>query len=276
MSDRPLFFDTTNGNPEYGEAEHDALIAEIVGEGVLPGRGQEFAASVSGRTVTIGTGTMALDGKLKPNRAPVQFTIPVPVNGPTGHRIVMRRTSNGVSLQLLSSNDGVSALPAKATTRGSTFDGELWNISATSGAVTLTDARSYAHAGSRVSDAMLDVGKLSIPRRQGGSETDWGSGGTTVYPVSGSPIFLPGVTLVDEAGAIQFASGTYFKDVAVSFPVPFPKPPFVLVGSVCSGVGDEMWQAEARSRTVNGFTLRVLMDRLDGNATHIPWFALAL
>lgn len=120
-------------------------------EGVAPGYLNSLVGSSTGaNNCRIGTGGAMVDGKPYWNTANVDTVIPSAVGGGNTRidRIVLRAdwTAQTVRITKIAGTDAASpTAPAVTTTSGTTYDIKLYQVLVnTSGAITLTDERSFA------------------------------------------------------------------------------------------------------------------------------------
>ncbi len=242
MAEASMFWttgSTGDGASPYTQAQIFAwLLRTFVNapatEGILKGYANELAPSGTASPVAIATGAAMVNGIPYENTAAVNVAVPMPVIGKTGHRIVLRASwaAQTVRVVLLSSSDGVAAIPAATQTPGTTYDLTLATLTITTGGViTLTDARGYLHpnikvATQNVDDDAIDDTKVGnrVPqlyRRQGGSATNWSTPGTSDY--------TPGaVRMQCGSTTVTINAGSYSKTQSVNLPVAFSNPPLVL------------------------------------------------
>jgi hypothetical protein len=145
-------------------------------QGVIPDYpktgSKELAAAASGTTVNVSPGAAVVYGFPYESTATEGIVVPTPTIGTTGHRIVLRAdwTARTVRLALISSSNGVSALPALTQNAGTTWEIAIYSLTITTGGViTLTDVRGWLHANTRVSTAMLDDGAVATAKLADGS-----------------------------------------------------------------------------------------------------------
>lgn len=243
MAQRSILWTTgTTGDGTSAYTESDVIswlrrsfIYDPANEGVHVGVGGDLAPSVAGQVVTIAPGGGYVYGFPYESTANEPFTVPQPVIGTTGHRIILRGdwSTKLVRLALLSSNDGVPTPPALTQTAGTKWEISLCSISITTGGVvTLTDTRAYLHYNGRVATRNLDDGLVTtvklandsvddtkvgarVPQyvaRQGGNATDWGIAGTTNY-TPGAIRMQSGVIVWTGASASSGAQG-------ITLPIP--------------------------------------------------------
>jgi len=108
---------------------------------------QNLTATVSGTNVLLAPGAAVVYGIPYWSDDTETIPIPVPVVGTTGHRVVVRAdyVAQTVRLALLSSADGVSALPALTQTLNTTWEIPLYGVQITTGgSLILSDQRVYA------------------------------------------------------------------------------------------------------------------------------------
>lgn len=179
MTQSSIFWPTSgvgDGASQYTDAQLFAwlrrtLVRTIASEGVHAGYANELAVTGVGSPLAIDIGAALVDGIPYENTASVAQVVPTPSVGTTGHRVVLRANwaAQTVRVALISSTDGVAAIPAMTQTPGTTYDIPLATLTITTGGViTVTDARSYLHYTTRVNTAMIDDGAVTpikIPDR---------------------------------------------------------------------------------------------------------------
>jgi hypothetical protein len=211
MAQYSMFF-TTNGIGDgvaYTDTQHFAWLQSTFGDGICTGRANELDTEVSSGNILVKTGAAYVGGAFYESNTTVTVTIPTPSIGTTGYRIVVRKdmTTQTTRLTLLSSSDGVSAIPA-VTQTSSIWDFSICTLTKTTGGVvTLTDTRRYIRA--------------YYTRRVGGDETNWTVPGTDQY-ILGNLRIQAGVVEIELTGATQYATGSS------SFPVMFSGKPLVI------------------------------------------------
>lgn len=166
-------FWTTNGTGDGAAAYTQAqvtewlrkfLLADPAGEGVIPGVGGDLAVTGTSSPVAVAAGAALVYGFPAWSSASENVTVPTPVIGTTGHRIVLRAnwSAQTVRVERISSSDGVAAFPALTQTAGTTWEISLATLTITTGGIiTVTDARQYAHFNTKLSGANLD--SASVP-----------------------------------------------------------------------------------------------------------------
>lgn len=212
MSQKSLFWTTGaggDGASAYTQADlfgwlKHTFTADPATEAVHPDWGGGLAVSGTASPVSVATGAALVAGIPFESDAAVTFTVSTPTLGTTGHRIVLRAdySAKTVRLALLSSSNGVAAIPAVTQVANTTWEVGIASLTITTGGViTITDTRGYLHYRTRVNTAMLDDGNVTtaklandsvddtkvgarVPQfiaRQGGNASDWSAGGTTNY-----------------------------------------------------------------------------------------------
>lgn len=203
--------------------------------------------------------------------------VPTPAVGTTGHRIVLRASwaARTVRVVLLSSTDGVSAIPALTQIAGTTWEISLATLTiTTAGVIALADARAYAAINADVRNDSVDDTKAGarVPqfyRRQGGNATDWWSPGATTY--------TPGAVRM-QAGQVQVVipAGQQATEAVVTFPVAYSGIPLVFVThwELTSSTG-KWGTVAAIAVSPNGMTtINIHASRPEGQATtatHTMW-----
>lgn len=209
------------------------FIKDPASEGVLKGYANGLAPSGSSSPVAIATGAAMVYGFPYENTTSVNVAIPTPVIGTTGHRIVLRAnwTAQTVRITLISSSDGVAAIPAATQSAGATWDVTLATLTITTGGViTLTDAREYIRPNLDVDDAVVGERVPQFHRRQGGSATGWDTYGSTTY--------TPGKVRM-QAGTchVTIDDGDTIGTATVTFPTAFSERPIVMA-TLYIGLGE--------------------------------------
>jgi hypothetical protein len=260
MAEYSMFFTTNDigDGTAYTAAQHFAWLQSTFGDGVCTGRNLELDAEVSSGNVLIKTGAAYVGGAFYENTANVTVTIPTPSIDTTGHRIVVRKNSASQTtrITLLSSSDGVFAIPAI------TQDSTNWDFSVctltktTAGVVTVTDTRRYI--------------RPYYTKRVGGSATDWTVEGIDSYILGDLRINI-GVMQVELDGATQYATATE------SFPIAFSDKPLVIanVTKKVVPVADETTMAVVNAETTaTGVSIDVRDFATTGTRTYnIAWYA---
>lgn len=171
MPEKSIYWTTGgagDGAATYTQAELFAFfrrmfIGNAATEFVLDGFANNLAVSGTASPVVVATGAAIVNGIPYESDTPVNVTVPTPLVGTTGHRVILRANyaARTVRIALKSSSDGVSALPALTQTDGTTWEVGLASLTITTGGViTLTDTRGFARFRSRVSTAMLDLASI--------------------------------------------------------------------------------------------------------------------
>lgn len=153
-----------DGSAAYTQDEATRLFRSLVGGDpaynyVLPGVDNELQVTGSSSPVSINTGAAFVYGFFYWNDSIVTKTIPTPVIGTTGHRIILRAdfAARTVRIAVLSSNDGVATPPALTQTPGSIYEVSLATLTITTGGViTLIDTRGFLYMATKVGTSMLD------------------------------------------------------------------------------------------------------------------------
>jgi hypothetical protein len=153
MAERAFPFTTTGsgGNTEaYTEAQtaefFQSLFTQDATYGVLRDYLNELVVSTSSGNIAVATGSAFVKGYWYLNNTSKSITVATPTLGTTGYRVILRLdyTANTITAEVLSSSDGVSALPA-LTQNSSIWEETLTTFTKTTGGVvTLTDARTFA------------------------------------------------------------------------------------------------------------------------------------
>jgi hypothetical protein len=257
------------------------FISDQTTEGVLLGYANQLAPSGSSSPVTIGTGAAIVYGFPYDNTAAVSVTIPTPAIGTTGHRIVLRVnwTAQTVRIALKSSADGVASIPALTQSAGVTWEISLATLTITTGgAITLTDARGFAHPNLKVGTDNIDDGAVDdtkvgnrVPqfiRRQGDNASDWSYWGTTTY-TPGSVRMQAGAVL------IQIPSGYSSASSNVTLPTAFSAKPvvFTSVHGEDGAIG-EIISIEVTAVTASGFTLTAYSTGTSELDVYAFWLAI--
>jgi hypothetical protein len=254
-----------------------------------------LAVSGTASPLTLATGAACVYGYLHFCTTAGDLTVVTPVVGTTGGHVVLRAdwTAQTVRAVAVRNTDGVAATPSLTQTASTTWEIRLATFSInTSGVITVTDARSFAHFNSQAAAANIDdsavttakindsavttvklndgavttakitdsnvttakiadtnvtTGKIAndavddtkagdrVPqfyRRQGGSASNWSTGGTSTQ--------TPGATRM-QAGVITVGSvaGSGSGSGSVTFPTAFSDVPLLIVkgNAEMAGVG---------------------------------------
>ncbi len=308
MAESSIFWttgSTGDGASPYTQAQIFAwLLRTFVNapatEGILKGYANELAPSGTASPVAIATGAAMVYGIPYENTAVVNVAVPTPVIGTTGRRIVLRASwaAQTVRVVLLSSSDGVAAIPAATQTPGTTYDHTLATLTITTGGViTLTDTRGYLHPNIKVATQNIDDNAITnakmadnavgtaeliadavddtkvgnrVPqmyRRVGGSATGWGAAGATTY--------TPGAVRMQAGVAtVTISDGQTFNEVIVNFPVTFGQQPIVLATLQAMGEGDEMIELSTEAAVDN---VGLIVRRAGTSGAHlltVQWLAI--
>lgn len=173
MAERSMPWTTTgSGNATaYTESQTVQFFGSLFHQdqswGVLRDYLNELTPSVSSGNIAIATGAAMIQGYWYLNDASKTITVTTPSIGTTGYRVVLRITfaSDTIEAVLLSSSDGVSALPA-LTQNTTIWEESICSFTKTTGGVvTLTDTRQFAQYATnhvkRNGDTMTGVLNLS-------------------------------------------------------------------------------------------------------------------
>lgn len=212
-------------------------------EFVVAGALNELATTGATSPVSMATGYAVVDGIPYKNDAAKDIAIATPVIGTTGHRIVLTADwpAQEVRQELLSSADGVAAIPAMTQTSGTDYDVSVCTLVITVGGdITVTDTRGFCHFGTDIETGMIETGAVTLAkmavdsvddskagnriiqmhRRQGGNGASWIAPGTTTY--------TPGMVRM-QVGAIQWTGGSAASGTqAVTYPTAFSEIPIVI------------------------------------------------
>lgn len=305
MAEKSLFFDTNgtgDGATTYTETDMFNWLRRTFSDGVQEGVDSELAVTGTSSPVQVAAGAAYVYGSPYWNDASLNVAISTPVVGTTGHRIVLRKnwTAQTVRVTLLSSSDGVSAIPAATQSAGTTWDITLATLTITTGGViTLTDARPFATINARVGtdnisanavtnvkildntitaakivdgdnsglDADLLKGMdIETIRRQGGNATNWGTAGTTNYSPTAFRI---------QTGKVNVTfSNTTFATSTVTFPVAFSGTPIV-VATLQNNFGPEKLFFSHGTPTTTTVALTAVTEDIQITGTYaIDWIAI--
>lgn len=129
-------------------------------ECVVAGALNELAVTGATSPVSMATGYAVVDGTAYKNDAAKDVAVATPVVGTTGHRVVLRASwgaTQTTRVALLSSADGVAAIPAATQTSGTLYEVSLATLTITTGgAITVTDTRGFCHFGTDIETAMIE------------------------------------------------------------------------------------------------------------------------
>jgi hypothetical protein len=165
--------ETGDGTSPYTQAQVNAwlrrsFVNNPVVEGVIPDYpktgGKELAVTGTASPVAVAPGAAWVYGFPYESTASETITVPTPVGGTTGHRVVLRAnwTTQQVRLALISSANGNAAIPALTQNPGTIWEIPLASLTITTGGViTITDQRGFVHLNTRVSAAMMDANAVS-------------------------------------------------------------------------------------------------------------------
>lgn len=288
---------TGDGASTYTSAQlvewlRSTFLADPAAQGVLSGVGSSFAVTGTATPLTVGSGMAYVYGFPCWDNSAASVTVPTPVVGTTGHRVVLRATwsTQQVRVALKSSTDGIATPPALTQTAGTTWEVSLATLTVTTGGViTVTDTRQFAHFNTKVSAGMLDAGAalsnlgftpwysgndgdgsgldadkvagvdIAPIRRQGGDATNWSSVGTTNYAPP---------TQITQCGAVNTNSGP----ATVTFPVAFSAPP-VVVATVAAQT-NAFVQVHTVTATQASFRVMLNSGSLPSGIVPITWIAI--
>ncbi len=158
MTERSMFWsDGIGDGGPYSEDQlrllYDALAgAEDANRGVLVSQGNELDPSSTGNNnIRMATGRAVVDGTLYENDAILDIVTLSPVTGTTGRRLILLKSwpSRVVRAGIISSADGVGAIPALVQVDGSAWMIPIASFTITTGGVigALTDEREFGGAG---------------------------------------------------------------------------------------------------------------------------------
>jgi hypothetical protein len=160
-----------------------SFLGDASTEGVLKGYAGALAVSGTSSPISVAAGAAVVNGIPYESDSAVSVTVPTPLIGTTGHRVVLRAdyAAKTVRIALLSSSDGVASPPAVTQADGTTWEVSLATLTITTGGViTVTDTRSYAHFRTGVNTAMLDD--------QAVTSTKLGAGAVTEFAIAGGSV----------------------------------------------------------------------------------------
>lgn len=114
------------------------------------------------------------------------------------------------------------------------------------------------------------VNKLSLAARQGGSATDWSSGGGTDYTPA-TAIIQCGVSYTDSADSNNTPDG-YVGSVTVTFPVAFSNKPVV----IATGKSSNNWIFDISISSVSStqVVFRLATNHAGADAGTVNWLAI--
>lgn len=225
MAEFSLFHTTStsgDGASAYTQAQLLAWLrrtftATPATEGVLKNYANGLAVSGSATPLTVATGAAVVDGFPYENDTAVSLAVPTPTVGTTGKRVVLRAdyVAHTVRIALISSADGVSAFPALTQNAGVTWEISLATLSVTTtGVITVTDARSFAHFSTQVNLAMIDDGVIDATKINASA-----AGNGLSHSGTNLAVNVDGVTLELAADALQIKNDA-IDDLKVGNRVP--------------------------------------------------------
>ena len=142
-------------------------------ECVVAGALNELAVTGTTSPVSMATGYAVVDGTAYKNDAAKDVAVGTPVVGTTGHRVVLRASwgaTQETRVALLSSADGVAAIPSPTQTSGTLYEVSLATLTITTGgAITVTDDRGFCHFGTDISLGMMDANSVDSDQYVDGS-----------------------------------------------------------------------------------------------------------
>ena len=264
--------------------------------GVLKGVDNELAVSGTSSPLSVGTGAAVVYGKLYQNTSAVNLNVTTPVVGTTGGHVVLQLdwVAQTVRLVATRNTDGVSSTPSLTQNTSTYWEIRLATFTInTSGVITVTDARAYAHFSqttataniedsavttAKINDAAVTTAKINnaavttaklatdsvddtiagnrvavLARRQGGDATDWVSAGTTNYTPTGVRI---------QCGSISVPSGV---TTTVTFPVAFSGRPLVFA---------TVWTSDASVGVINSTATQCQLAQNTGGTRVMFWLAI--
>lgn len=238
-------------------------------EGVIKGFLNELVVTnPSGDTIRMASGSAIVDGKFYENDANADIT----VSGDGTYRAVLQKSwaSQTVRFAVLS---GASV----TQTDGVTWEIKLADVVRNGGFFTLTDQRVYTHFNTLVSSTMLDdasvtdnkvgAGIPTLPRRFGGSATDWNVSGSTGRTVGKSQIMV-GMTSVSILDTNSSVSGSVTFDA-------FQYEPLGFVQADTDGVTDDDYNVIITSITTTTIGFKVYRPGTSGTETvRVHWMAI--
>ena len=182
MAQDSIFW-TTNGSgdgaDEYTQDDVTNWLLRSFGDGVLYGYGGNLAIGTLSTFVTVVSGAANIYGTPYVNDADMLLNIPTVSLGATGVSVVLQKdwANQEVRVKVISSADGVSAIPTPVNNPGTTYELQLatFTVSPPQSVSNFTDTRPYAvmNTSTKLRGLVVD--------RQGGSATSWSTGGTTNY-----------------------------------------------------------------------------------------------
>lgn len=272
MAEQSLFWtapSTGDGASTYTEDQlrtlfKASMMTDVTSEGVIETRSgylNKLQPSQGSGIITVASGAAWVNGQFYHNDALITLTIPTPTSGTTGGRIVLRIDYAARTIRVVrnSNSDGNSAIP------GLTQNSSTWEISlatftvTTSGAIAMTDTRTYVHVAGRVYANQIDN---LILKRRGGSSSDWTTSGNNMYD-GGKSIKCVGVVDV-------LISGPPYAEVTVTLPQTYSKKPTVQL-TCTSGSTGVAFTPMIVSVTTTQITIRVVASATVSEITQVHW-----
>lgn len=287
---------TTNGTGDgpgsgYSQSRWYAFFKKLfttdqeASEGVILGEDSELAVSGTSSPLTVASGSAIVHGFFYENTSSTTVSVTNP-SATTGGHVVLEAdwTAQTVRVAAYKNTDGVTSAPALTQTAGTKWQIRLATFTITSaGVITVTDARSYCHFGTKVNTAMIDdsavttakinndaitagklgAGVMALMDRQGSNANDWDLAGTTNYDIS-SEVRI-------QAGASSSASNAASYTFTITFPVAFDYKPLVFA---TTGRGTFMAAVTAISTTGITITATAVDGVASTNGMSVHWMAI--
>jgi hypothetical protein len=132
-------------------------------EGVLPFYSSALATTnPAGVTIRVAPGAAVVDGKLYESSGNVDHTVAAPGAGFNYYSIVLTKDFAAQTVRQTLLGPSTVAYPTVTQTDGTKWEILVAKISVSSaGAIVVTDARTYCHFNSMVSEAMLEAGSVT-------------------------------------------------------------------------------------------------------------------
>jgi hypothetical protein len=258
MAEKSLFWFTDgfdgaigDGAAPYTEEEFRGYNSSLFGEGVIADAGNELAVTGTATPLAVNTGRAQVSGFHYFNTASVDLTVTTPAVGTTGGRVALVAdwTTATVRLAIKLNTDGNAAIPAMTQTPGTLYEITLASFTVTTaGVIAVTDTRVFAPSPLA----------RQISQRQGGSATNWQTGGNINYTVP-VPRMAAGRE-VTNIGGVR----------AVTFPTAFAYPPLIFTQTSSGTVYCTVTDITASSCTLN----TVLADDSPLGLAEVSWLAI--
>ena len=281
---------------QFQEFIRTVLMTTPATEGVLPGIANALACTGVATPVTVATGAALVYGLWYQNDAAATIAVATPAVNPRIDLVVLRanmansaytaansqlfssvgQAGYTVRMDIIKGVENVSPTAPALTQNSNQWEIKIAQLQTTTGGViTNTDARTYRRDASNaqlasIDDTMAGNRVATLTRRQGGSATDWGSGGSTNY--------TPALVKM-QAGRWSY-SGSAFATITqgMTFPVAFSAIPlmFATVTSATMGTATSVQATIATAVSITASSFTIGFNNTSGTLTActIDWLAI--